>query len=709
MSQAPSAPPNSSDSAGAERTPGARRPSSLTRFLFSRSQPFIRQLLLRLELPEDVVILGSALIVGLGTGLAAVLFVMMLNTVRRLADLSRVYLGEITGTILIMTLAGFVVGVLIERWAKEARGGGIPDVMEAVAVSGGYIRHRVAEARMVATSITIGSGGSGGREGPVVQIGAGLGSTLGQLFHFSEERMRTLVACGAAAGIAAVFNAPIAGSIFAMEVILNSFNVRYFGAVVIGAVASSVVARVLLGDRPAFTVPAYPLHHVGELPIYAGLGVIAAFVAILFVNALFHTEALFNRLPVPLHWRTALGMLLTAFITLVLPREHVLDSGLVLVGTLITENVHLPVMLLLALLAAKLVATSLTLGSGNSGGVFAPSLFMGALLGGAVGTFANSLWPQVAPNPGAYAIVGMAAVFAGAARGPITAVLIVFEMSGDYKLILPLMMATVISTVLAESLMSDSIYTRELRKRGISLQYGRDVDVMQSVLVNEVMTTDVKGVEPSLTISDLSELFALSRTHGFPVLDNAQRLLGVVALSDLDRALINELPAHTPIMEIATPFDHLLLALPDETMWEALTRMGTRGLGRLPVVDPHEPTRLVGIIKRSDIIRAYNIALTRRAERQHQEKHARLRNIDGTEFLEIDLKPGDAAVGRTLQEVASNIPRQCILVSVRRHGRVLIPHGDTIFEAGDHVTAFVNSSDREQVIARLRDRLSVHA
>jgi CIC family chloride channel protein len=627
---------------------------------------------------------------------------MMLNAVRALANISRLYLGEIAGTIIIMTLAGLIVGFIVSRWAQEAQGGGIPDVMEAVAIRGGNIRHRVAEARMIATSITIGSGGSAGREGPVVQIGASFGSTIGQLFHFSEERTRTLVACGAAAGIAAVFNAPIAGTIFAMEVILNSFNVRYFGAVVIGAVASSVVARILMGDRPAFAVPTYPLHHVGELPIYAVLGVIAALVAVVFIQFLYRTEAIFKRWPVPLPIRAATGMLLTAIISLSLPSHHVLDSGLDLVGTVIADNVNLPVALLLTLLGAKLLATSFTLGSGNSGGVFAPSLFMGALLGGAIGMFANRLWPGVAINPGAYAIVGMAAVFAGAARGPITAVLIVFEMSGDYKLILPLMMATVISTIVAESLMKDSIYTLELRQRGISLQYGRDVDVMESVSVGEVMTTDVVGIGPNLTIGQLSEIFVETRTHGIPILDDGGEILGVVALTDLDRALIDQLPAETPAIDIATRYDQLLLAHPTETMWQALTRMGTRGLGRLPVVDEENPRRLAGLIRRSDIIQAYNLALTRRAEQQQQQERQRLRNIDGTEFLVVDLTPRDAAVGKSLQEVACEMPRQCILVSIRREGEVLIPHGDTIFEAGDHVTAFVNSRERKEAINKLR-------
>jgi CIC family chloride channel protein len=215
------------------------------------------------------------------------------------------------------------------------------------------------------------------------------------------------------------------------------------------------------------------------------------------------------------------------------------------------------------------------------------------------------------------------------------------------------------------------------------------------------MTTGIAGIGPGLTIDQLSDLFVDSHTHGLPILDEEGELLGIVTLTDLDRALINQLPGDTPVIEVGTLYDQLLVARPTETMWEALTRMGTRGLGRLPVVDEANPRRMVGLVKRSDIIQAYNLALTRRAERQQQHERARLRNIDGTEFLEIDLKAGDAAIGKSLQEMACIMPRQCILVSIRRHGRVLIPHGDTVFDVGDHVTAFVNSSDVDAVMERM--------
>lgn len=655
------------------------------------------RLLDRSTLPEEFIIVGTALLVGVGTGLGAVVFVRLLEFIAELTALAKENLGEVVGTLLAMGLAGAAVGFIITRFASEAKGHGVPEVMEAVAIRGGRIRSRVAAAKVIASSLTIGTGGSAGREGPIVQVGAALGSSLGQFLRFSDERVSTLVACGAAAGIAATFNAPIAGTIFAMEVILGSFTVRYFGAVVISSVTASVVSRMFLTERPAFLVPAYPLNHLGEIPIYVVLGILSALVAIAFIRVLYFFEDRFDSWAVPLSVRTTVGMIATGLIALALPGREVLGSGLHFIGESIAVNVDQAVLMLTVLLVAKMLATSLTLGSGNSGGVFAPSLFMGALLGGIVGTVANSLWPGVAANPGAYAIVGMAALFSGAARAPITAVLIVFEMSNDYKLILPLMLATVLSTIIAELLHPESIYTLKLRRKGVSIERGRDIDVLESVTVAEVMTRDVQTVRKDATLPELSDLFAETHSHGFPILDDDGSLWGIVTVTDFDRAVMQELPRRTPAWEIGVPREHLVTATADETVGDVLARMGTRGFGRMPVVDTLNPNHLLGIVKRNDIIRAYNIALARRAELQHRAKRMRIRNIDGTEFMEIRLVDGDQAVGLTVQEVARRLPRECILVSIRRHGRMLIPHGDTVFQVDDGITAFVNTREVDEI------------
>lgn len=670
-----------------------RNPFSGSFTLWEHLRAYLSGLLDRYRFPEEFVIVSTAILVGLGTGFAAVIFVWLLEQINQISHFSIERLGIVAGLLLPMGVAGFVVGTIVQRWASEVKGSGVPDVMEAVAVQSGRIRPRVVVAKLVASSLTIGTGGSAGREGPIVQVGSAWGSTVGQLLRFSDARVRTLVACGAAAGIAATFNAPIAGSIFAMEVILGSFTVRYFGAVVISSVTAGVISRIFLSSDPAFIVPAYPLHHLGELPIYVVLGGLAAVVAVLFTRMRFFAEDLFDTWHVSLPVKAALGMILTGLVGLLVPGRAVLGSGLELLGEAIAQNFQISLGMMAVLLVFKIVATVLTLGTGNSGGIFAPSLFVGAALGGMVGTVAHQFWPTVAVNPGAYAIVGMAAVFAGAARAPITAVLIVFEMSGDYHLILPLMLATVLATLIAELIFKESIYTLNLRRKGISLERGRDLDILQSVTVNEVMQHNVVTIPRDMTLVELSDRFARTHSHGYLVRNADGSLWGIVTVSDLDRAVADERPRKTTVDEIGVPREQLVVTTPDETIGQTLSLMGVRGLGRLPVVAPDAPNKLLGLIRREDIARAYNIALARRAELQHRTKRAQLRNIDDTEFVDLVLKPEDRAVGKTLQQISATLPQDCILISVRRQGKILIPHGNTTFQEGDDITAFVSCKD----------------
>lgn len=663
-----------------------------------RARQLLRQKIDRLEPPESLVLVLSAVLIGGGTGAGAVAFIWLLARINEWTVRGQQLLGNVFGLLLAMGLAGLAVGYVVDRWAREAKGHGVPEVMEAIALRGGRIRPRVAALKVLASSLTIGVGGSAGREGPIVQVGSALGSTLGQALHFSAERVRTLVACGAAAGIAATFNAPIAGSIFALEVILGRFTVRYFGAVVISAVSASIVGRAFLGAEPAFAVPAYPLHHLGEIPIYILLGLLSALVAVVFIRLLYWLEGIFDEWEMPLPVKAAIGMLLTAAVGLLAPGRMVLGPGMELIGETIAEDFDIALQIMAVLLIMKLLATTFTLGSGNSGGVFAPGLFMGAMLGGIVGSIAHTVWPNVALNPGAYAIVGMAAVFAGAARAPITAVLIVFEMSNDYQLILPLMMATVLSTLLAEHLFSESIYTLKLRLKGIALQRGRDVDIMQGLLVREAMTRDAYVVEEDMPLQELGEYFQKTHAHSFPVVDKEHGLVGMVSITDYDQALQEGgIENGLKVKDIATT-GQILVAYDDEPMGDALQRLAVREVNKLPVVSRKDPQLIVGVIRRRDIIKAYNIALSRRVRHPGAPGPSmRLQPSDYAEFLEIEL-PGDSpAVDRSLQEIGALLPHDCVVVGVRRHGTLLIPHGDTILRAGDEVTAFLRHSDESSL------------
>jgi len=649
-----------------------------------------------------MLLIVAAVVVGSVTALGAIFFIWLLRQIDSLAVQTTERFG-IPGMLAFMTGAGVIVGFLIDRWASEAKGHGVPEVMEAVALRGGRIRPRVAAVKVVASAITIGSGGSAGREGPIVQVGSALGSTLGQLLHFSEEHLRTLVACGAAAGIAATFNAPIAGSLFALEVILGRLTVRHFGAIVISAVSASVVSRAILGNEPAFLVPAFGVNHLGEIPIYAVLGVLAALTAVLFIKMLYGAEGFFDRWGVPLPVKTAVGMFLTGLVAIAVPGQAVAGPGLDFMGDVIAVDFNLTLGLMAVLLGGKLLATTFTLGSGNSGGVFAPSLFMGAVLGGMVGTVGQMLWPNVVVNPGAYAIVGMAAMFAGAARAPITAIIIVFEMSNDYKLILPLMLATVISTLLAEILHPDSIYTLKLRLKGINWQGGRDQDVLEGVLVGEVARQmGLEAVQVDASLEELTDTLTHSHYNTVPVLDENGKLWGVVSVSDVERAL-NDLPAErVTAADIGTGWPRLQVAYPNETIGVVLSRLGSRGLGRMPVVSREDAYELVGMIGRQDIIRAYDVALTRRDEIRHRaERMRQLQKEDGTEFVDIYLTEDDPAVGVDIKSIARGLPEECVLVSIERNGRVIIPHGDTVLQAGDHLVAFTRAQDAAALFAVL--------
>ncbi|MCF8084688.1 MAG: chloride channel protein, partial [Deltaproteobacteria bacterium] len=352
-------------------------------------------------------------------------------------------------------LGGLMVGILVRFGAREAKGHGVPEVMEAISLRSGMIRKRVAAVKILASAICIGSGGSVGREGPIVQIGSSIGSTISQILKLPRPQQKTMVGCGAAAGIAATFNAPIAGVLFALEVLLGDFGLASFSPVVLSSVMATTISRHYFGDFPAFIIPRYELASLWELAIYPFLGLLAGLVAILFVVVLYKSEDLFDAIKMPEWLKPAMGGLFLGLILLQWPEVFGVGYGAIN-QSLLNEMTG---SLLLSLIFIKIAATSITLGTGGSGGIFAPSLFIGAMAGGFFGWVVNLLFPAMTASPAAYAMVGMGAVVAGTTHAPITAILILFEMTGNYKIILPMMITCIISTVIASSLKTGSIYT----------------------------------------------------------------------------------------------------------------------------------------------------------------------------------------------------------------------------------------------------------
>jgi len=554
--------------------------------------------------PIERLTLLLALLVGVGGGFFAVFFRWMIGVFQSL------FFGVVASrgpllTILTPALGGLLVGPLIYFLAREAKGHGVPEVMEAVALRAGRIRSRVVLVKSIASALSIGSGGSVGREGPIVQTGSALGSTIGQFFRLSDRRIRLLVGCGAAAGIAATFNAPVAGVIFALELILKEFTATAFYHVVIASVAASVVGRAAFGNVPAFQVPEYSLIDPMELALYALLGVIAAVLARVFIRVLYGCEDLADRVGSVPEWvKPAAGGLIIGAIGL--SRPEVFGVGYEAIeGALLGS---MPLALMAGLVVLKIAATSITVGSGGSGGVFAPSLFIGAMLGGTFGQIVHEAFPLSTAVAGAYALVGMGALFAGTSQAPITAVLIIFELTYDYRIILPLMVACVISTAVARALSGDTIYTLKLRRRGVDLRGGRDVGILERLTVAEALSGRLDTVRVGMTLREVVSLMQETRHNGFPVVDDAGRLKGVVTLSDIRRT---PMPGRLDrrVEEVMSPDP--IAVTPGDSLAEAMHKMTENDLGRLPVVSPEDPSRPVGILTRSNVIRAYDRALVR--------------------------------------------------------------------------------------------------
>ena len=661
------------------------------------------------KMPESVVIFLTALLVGVGAGLGAVLFRRLINIFQ---NLFYVQIASLLKNIwpyhllIIPALGGLIFGPLIYRFAREAKGHGVPEVMEAVALRGGRIRPRVAIVKSLASALCIASGGSVGREGPIAQIGSALGSAVGQFFNLSDERIRNLVACGAAGGIAATFNAPIAGSIFALEIILGQLHAVYFGAVVISAVTADVIAHIFEGDLRAFSVPEYILVSPWELIGYAVLGLLAAVTAVGFTRLLYLMEDIWDKFQIPEYIKPMFGGLILGGIGILTPKlsgyPRIFGVGYETISEALSGNLTLQ--LTLGLLLLKSLATVITLGSGGSGGVFAPSLFMGAMLGEAFGQVANLIFPAITAPPGAYALVGMAAFFSGAAHAPVTSILILFEMTGNYQIILPLMLATVVSTLFSRAISQESIYTLKLTRRGVHLQEGKDIDVMQNVKVGEAMSTEIDVVPLGMPLDELRQVFESSHHHGFPVVDGQGKVAGIVTIQDYEKALEPGSSALKTVADIATR-ESLLVAYEDEPMWSALRKLGLRDVGRLPVVKREDPGQLVGVVRRKDIIQAYNLAIIKRSQHQSKVDVERLSKLIDADFFQVEIPLEANVVGCQIQKI--NLPEECLIVSIHRGRKLYIAHGSSTLEAGDRLTVFAQEhfiSEIQNLLTRESDR-----
>jgi CIC family chloride channel protein len=636
--------------------------------------------------------LAISALVGVGVGLGAAALIFLVDWVANL------FLPFVTSEgrlwIFLTVPTGFLVAwVLARRLAPEIAGDGVPEAVAALEVHAGRMRGRVVPLKILATVATIGSGGSAGREGPIVQIGAAVGSVISRRFNLGEDQVRSLVAAGAGAGIGAAFNAPIAGMLFALEVILSSFAVRHMSSIVIASITAAVTTRTIVGSELELQTGVYRLQSFGELGLYAVLALVVVLVGLLFLNLVgrLDTFARANGRALGFIRPLAAGLIVAG---LVFVEPRLFGSGQSVINVFLAGGDGSSAWWALIVLAlGKAVATSLTTTSGASGGAFMPSLFMGAAVGTGFALLVSEVWPAPVES-GAFAVVGMAAMFAVVGRAPLTAILMVFEVTGarDYQLILPLMLTATLGTFLAERFHPDSIYTMVLRHMGIKVRKKGEVDLLDTVQVGSVMARSPAVCTTTDIVVEVEQRLHATRSHGLPVLEGG-RLVGVITLSDIARAGSGE-------ETVADAMTHRpATVVPSTPVSTALERMAVLGVGRLPVVGEEDPGLLVGVFRREDAVRAYHEALTANTDIELHRARLAQRTDPGAGYYEFRVPPGSMADGRAIREVAW--PEGSTLVSIRRDRQVEVPTGDTVLMRGDVVTAFGTLASKERMIERL--------
>jgi CIC family chloride channel protein len=663
---------------------------------------------------------AAAIFVGVAGAFGAVAFRLLIRTVQAFAfggaggleDLAHEGvlaeasdpMGMVEGLawywrILVPAAGGLIAGPLIYYFAREARGHGVPEVMKAVALRGGIIRPRLVAVKALASALSIGTGGSVGREGPIVQIGSAFGSSVGQLLKLNTTQIRTLVGCGAAAGISATFNAPIAGALFAGELILGDFAVSAFTPIVISAVVAVVVSRFFLGNTPAFPVPAYEIVSPFELLPYMVVGVAAGVVAVAFIRSLALSEDFFEKFPLPEPLRACVGGALVGIIAIQLPQVYGVGYTTItsaLAGTL-------PLFTMGVLVLAKIAATSITIGSGGSGGVFAPSLFLGAMTGGFFGTLVHQYFPEATASSGAYALVTMGAVVAAATHAPISAIIIIFELTQTIDIIPALMTACVVSTLVSQLLNRDSIYTSKLVRQGFDIYKPEDPNVLKTLFVRDVVDREPVVIPESASFKTILDLVVQSQHSQFFVTSSAGHLLGAISLAEL-RRLIYERDNLYGVVVAGDLMDRSRPTLVEEDDLDLVMHIFSGAeYDELAVVGPDG--RLLGSVHQKDVIEARNREMRRRDSTGGLSTSVgavgKGQTVDlGDGFVICELQVPGHLANQSLRQLALRERTQVHVLLIR--GRTLpgarrtlrVPGADDVLEHGD---SLVVAGSREAI------------
>ncbi len=613
----------------------------------------------RAKMTEHTFMIIIAIIIGILAGFGAIAIRALIKEISILSYGSGDnFLRNVMNTpwylkILVPVFGGLIVGPIIYFVAPEAKGHGVPEVMESILLKGGMIRARVAIVKAIASAISIGTGGSVGREGPIVQIGASLGSTVGQFFRISSKRLKTLVGCGAAAGIAAAFNAPIAGALFAVEIILMDFAVAQFSPIVISSVMATVISHAFQGDFAAFLVPKYTLTSPYEIIFYFGLGAVSGLVSFLFIKVLYTSEDFFdNRFNIPPYLKPAVGGVGVGLIAIFLPQ--VMGVGYDSINEAIRGNMIWYIAFILVF--AKILATAITLGSGGSGGIFAPSLFMGAMLGYFFGGFIHYLFPTITATPGAYALVAMGGLVAGTTRAPITAIIIVFELTSDYRIILPVMITCIISTIISSKLSRESIYTLKLLLRNISLKEGTELNVMESIFVKDVYNDNFNSINVTDNFSQVVNKVIRGKDPEFPVVTRDNKIVGMISIYDIKDHLYERDSLQNLLIASDISNNYFDVVTPTDNCQTALDKMRKYDFEGLPVVESGDLKNVIGMVWRKDIQYAYQKEIEARDITSTLASSIVMKDdIPQVHFMEgysiIELTPPKSFIGKSIRQI----------------------------------------------------------
>ncbi|MDZ8119426.1 chloride channel protein [Pontiella agarivorans] len=587
------------------------------RILFSRKlQQKTRSILYRFKISENTFAVLLAVVIGVLGGLGNYLFRKTIELIHWLVveqsmEFFDIQLEEWSYRRLLVILFPVIGGLLmIPMWflfGKDLKGG-FAGFLVSVNLKGAKLPFRPLFTRGLAAAITLGTGGSAGQEGPIAVICGTIGSRFGRLFKLRGSKLKVLVACGAAAGVAATFNAPIAGVFFAAEIVLlSSFEVTSFTMIVVASGIATVVSRALLGNGSELVAPAYAMSSFWELGLYLLLGIMIGGLAVGFINLFYRIKDVIDGVKVPKLVKPVLGGLLVGLIGLFLPQ--VFGNGYEFMSEVLSG--HYAWHLLLLLVLAKMVATGVTIGSGLPGGLFAPCLFVGAVAGGAFGHVMATLMPGADISPGAYALVGMGAFLAATTHAPMTAIFLLFEITDSYEVIIPIMLTCVIGTAIARHLKKESLETAELSRLGIDLEAGKERNIMKSLRVGDVMQTEVESIPENMTLGQFADFIQRTQHTNFPLVNGAGELTGIISVQDfMDVVFEKNLMDLVVVKELATA--DVITVYAEENLDAAMRRIGYRNIEQLPVVDRETGRKLYGIISRHDMISAYNRALMAR-------------------------------------------------------------------------------------------------